>query len=175
MIQVGPDFIVSLWSDDGEDNRIDWALKDWQVVDIQLPEFSAGDPPSITFNGRSTGTLYLDDIHLLVASGGNTAVVENQVGSAPLAFALSQNFPNPFNSDTTIRVDLPAATSVELSLHTLTGQRVATLARGVRGAGSYTFRWDGRNDSGQEMATGVYYYRLTARERVQTRKLLLLR
>ncbi|MBI2502337.1 MAG: T9SS type A sorting domain-containing protein [Candidatus Latescibacteria bacterium] len=64
---------------------------------------------------------------------------------------------------------------VELAVYNLAGQRVVRLAEGVREAGSYTVRWDGRDEQGHELASGVYLYRLRAGERVQTRKLLSLR
>ena len=64
---------------------------------------------------------------------------------------------------------------MKLTLHNIAGQRVATLAHGHREAGEYTLRWDGRDDDGKELASGVYLYRLQAGSRVETRKLLLLR
>ena len=93
----------------------------------------------------------------------------------PGPFALQQNYPNPFKPDTTIPFDLPAATRVELGLYNLAGQRVATLIDGVREAGSYHLRWDGRDDAGRMLASGMYLYRLAAGTRILTRKLLLLR
>jgi flagellar hook assembly protein FlgD len=70
---------------------------------------------------------------------------------------------------------LPQSEQIELALYNLTGQKVATLAHGLREAGTHTLRWDGRDDDEQELASGVYLYRLTAGDRVKTRKLLLLR
>ena len=57
----------------------------------------------------------------------------------------------------------------------LVGQRVATLASGLREAGSYNLVWDGRDDSGRALASGMYFYRLTAGDQVETRKLMLVR
>ena len=96
-------------------------------------------------------------------------------GEQPRSFTLSQNYPNPFNPETAIHFDLPVTTAVELTLHNIAGQKVATLAHGHREAGEYTLRWDGRDDDGKELASGVYLYRLQAGSRVETRKLLLLR
>lgn len=79
------------------------------------------------------------------------------------------------NPETTIRFDLPSSGEAELSLFNLTGQRVATLIRGFREMGSYTLRWDGTDDAGRALASGMYIYRLTAGDRVETRKLMLLR
>ncbi|MBT5145873.1 MAG: T9SS type A sorting domain-containing protein, partial [Gemmatimonadetes bacterium] len=90
-------------------------------------------------------------------------------------FALSQNHPNPFNPETMIHFDLPTPGETELSLFNLMGQRVATLVSGSRDAGSYMLRWDGRDDTGRELASGVYLFRLIAGDQIETRKLTLLR
>ncbi len=79
------------------------------------------------------------------------------------------------NPETTIRFDLPSSGEAELSLFNLTGQRVAKLIRGFREMGSYTLRWDGTDDAGRALASGMYIYRLTAGDHVETRKLMLLR
>ena len=71
--------------------------------------------------------------------------------------------------------ELPQSQDIELAIYNLAAQRVATLAQGYREAGPYSVRWDGVTDAGLELASGVYFYRLTALERVETRKLLLLR
>ena len=106
-----------------------------------------------------------------------TAVIEDRASTLPQAFTLDQNYPNPFNSATVIRFALPISTVVELAIFNLAGQRVATLADGMRQAGTYTIRWDGRDDDGRTLASGVYLYRLRTGDRQQqeTRKLLLLR
>ena len=93
---------------------------------------------------------------------------------------LAQNYPNPFNSETVIEYELPQSGEIQLIVYDVTGQRVATLASGLREAGTYAPRWDGRDDAGRQMASGVYLSRLeaaavTGDRIVQTRKLLLLR
>ena len=100
---------------------------------------------------------------------------EERISSIPATFTLAQNFPNPFNAGATIRFDLPRSEEIELAIHNLAAQRVATLARGVREAGCYSLRWDGRTDAGRQLASGVYICRLTGGERSQTRKLVVLR
>jgi len=95
--------------------------------------------------------------------------------SLPAGFALSQNYPNPFNPMTGIEYALPRASHVELTILNQLGQTVATLVEGVRSAGRYTVYWDGRDDSGGRVASGVYLYRLRAGEFVQTKTMLLLK
>ena len=112
--------------------------------------------------------------NLEVTGAPSTAVLETFEPHLPRQFALDQNYPNPFNSGTVIRFALPEARSVELAVFNLSGQKVATLAQGVREAGQYSVRWDGRDDRRRSLASGVYFYRLRAGDRVETRKLLLL-
>ncbi|NKB66212.1 MAG: T9SS type A sorting domain-containing protein [Candidatus Latescibacteria bacterium] len=104
-----------------------------------------------------------------------TAVLETRDGTTPEDFGLAQNYPNPFNAGTVIPFSLPTTGPVELVVFNLAGQKVVTLAEGVRQAGSYRLQWDGRDESGRELASGLYLYRLQAGHRVETRKLLLLR
>ncbi|MFA6470874.1 MAG: FlgD immunoglobulin-like domain containing protein [Candidatus Latescibacterota bacterium] len=103
--------------------------------------------------------------------------VNEQEGSStvPMSYSLSQNYPNPFNSSTGISFTLPEQGEVQLCVYNLAGQKVATLAQGLRKAGMYTVRWDGRDDSGKELASGVFLYQMRAGKQVNTRKLLLLR
>ncbi len=156
--------------------RVDMGRKQWQVVEIPLGEFGIKNQlEAISFSGNFAGTFYLDDISLLsVTRSPVTVVAEDRTTALPQAFSLSQNFPNPFNSQTLIRFALPASGEVELAVYNLAGQRVVRLAEGARAAGAYTVRWDGRDGSGRELASGVYLYRLRAGEQLESRKLLLL-
>jgi hypothetical protein len=100
---------------------------------------------------------------------------QGEASSVPMSYTLSQNYPNPFNSSTGISFTLPEQGEVQLCVYNLAGQKVATLAQGLRKAGMYTVRWDGRDDTGKELASGVFLYQMRAGKQVNTRKLLLLR
>ena len=106
---------------------------------------------------------------------GYSAFVEAYAATVPDHFKLQQNYPNPFNSSTIIRVVLPTNVEVDLAVYNLAGQKVATLVAGARQAGTYTLHWDGHDDGGRELASGAYLYRLRAGERMEPRKMLLLR
>ncbi len=93
----------------------------------------------------------------------------------PTSFALYQNFPNPFNPSTEISFDLPASCDVTLEIFSSAGRRVALLARKPFTAGNHTVRWEGVDDGGRHVASGVYLYRLTAGEHAESRKMLLLK
>ena len=103
-----------------------------------------------------------------------TAVTEEYT-EVPRDLRLEQNFPNPFNPATTIRYRLPEAGGVSLEVYNLVGQRAAILVDEHQPAGSHTLIWDGRDDSGRPVASGVYVYRLRAGDAVETRKLVLLK
>ena len=88
---------------------------------------------------------------------------------------LQQNAPNPFNSQTVLSYFLPTAGPAHLTVFTLTGQQVVVLHQGPQQAGYHRLRWNGRDDAGRPVASGVYLYRLVTDEMVLTRKLTLLR
>lgn len=99
------------------------------------------------------------------------------IGDEPVAvegFALHPNYPNPFNPATTITYDLEKSAPVTLTVYNLRGQRVRTLVQATQGAGSYAVQWDGRDDTGRPVSSGMYVYRLQAGERVASRKMTLL-
>jgi hypothetical protein len=84
------------------------------------------------------------------------------ITSMPTEFELGQNYPNPFNPSTTMMFALPKAGEVSLKIYNLRGQLVATLHQGAIAAGRHQMVWDGRDARGQQVATGVYVYRLEA-------------
>lgn len=101
---------------------------------------------------------------------------DKAVAELPSQFNLSQNYPNPFNPTTTIRYDLARAGQVSLVIYNLLGQKVHTLVGNqYQQTGRYTITWDGRNDAGAVVASGVYLYRLQAGNFVRTRKMLFLK
>jgi len=98
-----------------------------------------------------------------------------EASAAPLAYALHANAPNPFNPATQIRFDLPLSGPVELRVYDMLGQQVRTLISSSLAGGSHQVEWDGRNASGAQVSSGVYFYRLQAGEFVQMRRMMLLK
>jgi hypothetical protein len=105
------------------------------------------------------------------ADGGEVAAAPD----VPATFALEQNYPNPFNPTTTITYKLPEQREVTLIVYNILGQVVKSLVQNVQPAGSYDVRWDGTNDHGMGVSSGVYIYRLKAGSFVQSRKMMMLR
>ncbi len=93
----------------------------------------------------------------------------------PVDFRLFQNYPNPFNPATTIEYSLASATNVKLTIVNTLGQTVKTLVNERQSAGHRLVRWEGRNDSGNQVASGVYLYILEVEGRIETRKMMLLK
>lgn len=93
----------------------------------------------------------------------------------PAVFQLYQNYPNPFNPTTVISYQLPVDSDVELLVYNLLGEKVISLVNARQGAGNYQVQWNGRNDAGRPVSSGVYFVRLEADGYVQIRKMLLIR
>lgn len=127
---------------------------------------SFADRPPYSVSSRTDGFEELQ---------GKTNDFDEQSILIPEAFALKQNYPNPFNPTTTIRFDLPEAGYVSLKLYDLLGQEIRTLVNGDRTAGFHTVSWDGKNDLGLAVPSGIYLYRIVSSNFVQTQRMTLIR
>jgi hypothetical protein len=134
-----------------------------------------GGELSFLDNGARVGERY---VYQVVASEGDEVIHTTGTIYVPVTQgSLSQNYPNPFNPTTTIRYLVPdgVAQRVRLVVYDVSGARVRTLVNREQAGGSYTVDWDGRNDNGQAVGSGMYFYRLVERNYKQTRKMLLLK
>ncbi len=93
----------------------------------------------------------------------------------PEHFALGQNYPNPFNPSTTISYDLPRASRVTLEVFNTLGQRVRTLVDKRQEAGRHQMVWDGRDEGGSKVSSGIYFYKIVTGEQIDTKKMILLK
>ena len=114
-------------------------------------------------------------VYVFAGKRSGTDVEEIDSPSLPASFTLSQNYPNPFNGATVIPFDLPRHSHAELSVYNLEGKLVTNLIDRELSAGMYRVTWNGRNNSGVPVASGVYFYRLSANTSVLSRKMLLLK
>ncbi len=101
--------------------------------------------------------------------------ISHQPAEVARDFALLQNYPNPFNPVTEIRYRLPASEQVTLVVYNLLGQKVRTLVHATQTAGWHSVQWDGRNELGEKVSSGVYIYRLTAGDQQAVRKMILMK
>jgi subtilisin-like proprotein convertase family protein len=120
--------------------------------------------------GGDTGTLNQWCLRFVHGGGQSTPV-----GDLPVVFKAYANYPNPFNPRTTIRFDLPRTLDVSLRVYDVSGRLVRTLVDEVMPAASHDVAWDGLDDGGRHVASGVYYYRLTAGENTTTQKMMLVK
>ncbi len=137
-------------------------------------EYVAGNCQLVFFLQELAGTRSENEVHQAAVIGvtelGGTAVAE----AAPSNFRLGANYPNPFNPTTTIPVTAEKDGPARLEILDATGRRVRTLHDGPLAAGTRDFRWDGRDDSGRRLASGVYLARLVGSLDQQSRRLVLL-
>lgn len=142
------------------------------------------------FDERNIGVYWADDSEFKYlggeGSGGQVTVGTQRTGTLlvkynqshellPSRVELAQNYPNPFNPTTSIRFGLRDETHVELAVYNILGQEVRRLVTGRRGAGYHTVTWDGRNERGERVASGVYFSRLVSTLGTQTRKMILVK
>lgn len=104
-----------------------------------------------------------------------SCVSAKEFAEMPEEFDISQNYPNPFNLTTNISFYLPNQSQVDLTIYNLLGEKVKTLANGVFEPGSHSVSWDGKNESGSVVASGIYFYRLNTGENVITKRMTLLK
>ena len=95
--------------------------------------------------------------------------------TAPKEFTVLENYPNPFNPTTEIRFTLPERLKVSVFVYNTLGQKVRTVLAAFREAGNHSVKWDGRNDAGQPVASGIYLYRVTAGQNSVIKKMILLK
>ena len=138
-----------------------------------------GDTINIVPDGF-VAMLFVDDTNAEFAPiwGGDATVADVMNiggGLLPVKFDLAQNYPNPFNPVTTINFDLPVKAHTTLSVFNVLGQTVTTLIDEDLPAGFYNQEWNGTTDGGSKVASGIYFYRLSAGEKVMTKKMMLLK
>ncbi|MBN1884485.1 MAG: T9SS type A sorting domain-containing protein [Candidatus Krumholzibacteriota bacterium] len=134
--------------------------------------FSFAAIRDVTSASPTMANIVAKDIISWMQNDTESDITESEI---PRAYSLSQNFPNPFNPTTEIRFALRAKGNVSLKVYDVAGRLVKTLANEVRDAGSYNVTWDGTNNSGVKVASGVYFYKMDTREFNQTKKMVLLR
>ena len=172
---------VSQWT------TVDWV--GWRLVEWDLEKDSVG---SWLGNGKLEGSLRFDSFQLNYQPGTSlpsgqlvfdqlaiakaiATAVEQPTSNVPDAVALKQNYPNPFNPETRIEYEVNKPGAVEISIFDLLGRQVRTLVSSSHPAGRYTVVWNGRDDAGRSLASGIYIYRLQAGSTLMNKKMTLLK
>lgn len=160
-------FSTAAAGDIDSDGDVDIAFASYDET-VNVLDFSGASTPDAyewaTFGGNNWRSSVYREVspHSTSAGGG--------IGLAPLTFSLAQNAPNPFSRGTSIRFSLPEDAPVTLQVFNIAGRRVRTLIDARTAAGAHDVRWDGRDDQGQRVSSGIYFYRLAAPQREITRK-----
>jgi hypothetical protein len=130
---------------------------------------------NVWVNGQVT-SIPVQEIKKISFSGLSTSVVENEkIKTVIKNFALFQNYPNPFNPSTTIYYQIPKQGDVEIRIFNITGELVKTFINSSQPAGKYSVVWDGKNNEGQQVASGVYLYRVIYGSSVLAKKMILVK
>ena len=119
-----------------------------------------------------------DDSGKIVAlSGGVNAPnkIKDANSEIPVKFSLSQNYPNPFNPVTDIEYDVSRSGKYRIIVYNILGQKIRTLVNSNLIAATYTVQWNGLDDAGQQVPSGIYFYVLRGRDVNLTRKMILMR
>ena len=115
-------------------------------------------------------------LKLIVGSHQFATTQAGEINLVPAQFELLQNFPNPFNPETSIRFNLPEASRVSILIYDLLGRKVRSLIDSEqKGAGYFTTQWNGLDDFGGQVATGVYIYQFKTNSKSISRKMILMK
>lgn len=129
---------------------------------------------NVRMKAGSTTSIPLQDIQKLTFSG-ITAVGNERLATVIKTFTLLQNYPNPFNPNTTIEYQLPKTGDVEIRIFNLDGQLIRTLEHAHQIQGTHTVVWDGRNATGQTVASGLYIYQVAFENSMLAKKMLFIK
>lgn len=145
------------------------------VTDTTSNRVTSGYFGLYSFQQSATGlAAYFDNI--IVKSIDSATSVENDFnGIIANDFHLLQNYPNPFNPETKISYNLPSSDLVALTVHDQLGRCVKTLVSGYQTAGQYSVTWNGRDESGNSLASGIYLYTLKTGSFLESKKMTLLK
>jgi hypothetical protein len=139
------------------------AIGEGVIATIKMKSLVDGERPDISV------------VDIKVANSVNRFFRLKDVSQVPDEFGLSQNYPNPFNPETRIKFQLPMTSKVVLKVYNVLGQEVRTLVNTEMKAGFHSIVWDGRNQTGVRVASGIYIYRIKAGNFVTSKKMTLLK
>jgi hypothetical protein len=134
------------------------------AIPAGMPSTLAFREPGVLEDDRDGVTNANDSTFTVAVTPPVEEPVEVAEDALPDAYALSKNFPNPFNPTTTIQYAIPAdgAGHVEMVIYNINGQKVRTLVDETKDAGYYHVMWDGRNDAGELVSSGIYVYQIVS-------------
>jgi len=150
-----------------DNNSIDEELADGGLQNTPTDQTDAGESAPVPVAVESGEAAYQSELQDL--RGGRYQEALSALGAFP------QNYPNPFNPVTTIRFDIPEESHVKIDVYNVMGQKVAELVDSYFQPGFYTVNWSGINTMGSALSSGMYFYRIQARDFTAVKKLLLVK
>jgi membrane-bound inhibitor of C-type lysozyme len=152
---------------------------DWTYYSVvaQAPAEAGGIAMRARFTQYPTGYAWFDDfsieeVQAVIVSIENPGTAISTISNS---YGLMQNYPNPFNPETIIDYQVPARGQVELVIYNMLGQKIRTLVNENKPAGTYNVLWNGKDDSGNRVATGIYIYQLRGTNALITKKMMLIK
>lgn len=176
------DFEVSVSQDlQSRDQHVELMLQEYherpEHYNVYLLDMDAGYPLDVQgpISFRLPSEQSVRRFRLIIGTEGFAEAHSENVPLEAMAFGLYQNYPNPFNPQTSIAYSLGKTVPVRLEIYNVLGQRLRVMVAGEQPAGRYEVVWDGRDEGGQEVGSGVYVYRLQAGTYLEARTMILLR
>ena len=182
-----------IYNNSDREIRLDSAMIDREDFLLKSPQFPVEISPqdsigfTVRFRPGSDGvkngilSIFSDfpdyPVFQVSLSGKGVGIPTGIAGdeNIPESFSLAQNYPNPFNGETVIGYTLPRNTHAVLKIYSVTGHLVKVFENGYQAGGSYSLRWNGRDDRGLTVASGVYFYSLETSEARFMKKMILLK
>jgi hypothetical protein len=169
---VGPDADTCECTTAGADGYMDLTLKfDHQAIAAALGPVTDREVRVLTITGMTYDSIPImgKDCVVIIKKKGS------QLSSGPATVSLGSAYPNPFNPETEISFSLSERTQVSLIIYNILGEKVKTLVNKEMDAGTHTIRWNSRDEAGNSVSSGIYFYRLKTDGFDQTRKMLLMK
>lgn len=174
---VGQNAAITVWGDNDQTSTVD-GIKAGEEMHYRIWRKAANSvhqQTSVTY-AQGDGKYSANGIYILsTLNTVSTSVHEDGGAAVARDFILQQNYPNPFNPETTIEYQLPRAGQVKVVIYNLAGQQVRTLIDAPHAAGEFQARWDGKDELGNQAASGVYLYQLQAGNFRAKKKMILMR
>ncbi len=168
---------IAIYFDCGEEDELDFLVFNDTYAD-SLDKFGINYRYEIYTGGHTAeAQRYPISLAFLDSAMNYTTDIEtyNEQFNLPKSFAFSQNYPNPFNPSTVIKYQLPSTNHTQLNIYNIKGQLVKILVNEMQNAGYYNITWDGKDNDNREVASGLYIYRITAGNYMETKRMLLLK
>jgi hypothetical protein len=140
----------------------------WKLVIVKINETESISLPTII--SGETLNANIDKL-------GSYAVFMNLTLERPLPskFELKMNYPNPFNPSTTIPIELPEESFVEVAIYNILGEKITVLSKGVKSSGYHNIHWNGKNQFGKPVSSGIYFVSVHLGQKIYHQKMMLLK